>query len=64
MIAPRKVYTNQPTDPLAEFRGLIARYPDKIYGDSRELALLLRCSESEVEEAQRWVIEDGLEVVA
>lgn len=64
MIAPKKVYTSVPTEPLAEFRDLVARYPDAIYSDARELALFLRCSEFEAEELRRWIVEDGLEVRA
>ncbi len=60
--APTAVYTSDPSGPLADFRDLIARYPEAIYGDSRGLALLLRCSEAEAEEARRWVVEDGLEM--
>ena len=60
---PQSSIQNSPTEPLADFRDLIARrHPEAIYGDACELALLLCCSGYEVEEAQRWVLEDGLEI--
>lgn len=55
---------DSPTVPLADFRDLVARRPEAIYADPRKVALLLCCSEPEVEEARRWVLEDGLEVRA
>ncbi|HVF02521.1 MAG TPA: hypothetical protein VNA27_14455 [Rubrobacteraceae bacterium] len=64
MIAPKKVYTSATTVLLAEFRDLVSRYPEVIFRDSRELALLLCCSEFEAEELRRWIVEDGLEVRA
>jgi hypothetical protein len=47
--------------PLSDFRALIERRPEALYWDERELAILLGCSESEIEEARRWMLEDGLE---
>jgi hypothetical protein len=64
MIAPRPVYTNDPSNPLSNFRALIDRRPEAFYCDVRELASLLGCSESEIEEARRWMLEDGLELRA
>ena len=64
MIAPQSVYTSDHTDPLGDLRDLVARRPEALYGDARELARLLRCCESEVEEARLWILEDGLEVRA
>ena len=64
MIAPKKVYTSVSAEALAEFRDLVARFPEAVYGDSRGLAFLLRCSEAEAEEARRWVVEDGSELRA
>jgi hypothetical protein len=64
MIAPTAVYSTDRTDPLSDLRTLASRYPEAMYGDSRELARLLRCSEPEADEARRWLIEDGLEVRA
>jgi hypothetical protein len=43
---------------------LVDRYPGAVHGDAHELAQILGCSEFEVEEAQRWMLEDGLEVRA
>ncbi|MCA1731472.1 MAG: hypothetical protein LC751_19355 [Actinobacteria bacterium] len=54
-------YTNDPIHYLAEFRDLVARYPEALYGDSREQALLLGCSEFDIETARQWILEDGLE---
>ena len=50
-------------EALGDLRALISSYPEAVYADSRELARLLRCSESEVEEAKRWLLEDELEVL-
>ena len=60
----RPVYTSDPSNPLSDFRALIERRPEALYEDSRVLANLLRCSEATVEEARRWVVEDGLEILA
>jgi hypothetical protein len=62
MIAPKPVYTNDPAGPLSDLRMLANRYPQAVHADPHELARLLRCSESDVAEAQRWMLEDGLEV--
>jgi hypothetical protein len=52
MTAPTlQVYSGNLPHPLADFRSLVDRHSTAIYGDPRELALLLRCSETEVEEA-------------
>ena len=64
MIAPKPVYTNDPTDPLSDFRALVELYPGAIHGDPYEVARILGCSEWEMEEARRWLLEDGLEVRA
>lgn len=64
MIAPKPVYTSDATKPLSDFRALVGLYPEAAYGDPRELARLLHCSEFEAELAQRWMLEDGLEVRA
>ena len=64
MIAPESASTSDHTDPLGDLRDLVARCPEALYGDARELAHLLRCCESEVEEARLWILEDGLEVRA
>jgi hypothetical protein len=64
MIAPESVYTSDPTNPLSDLRALIDRRPETFYWDVRELARLLGCPESEIEEARRWMLEDGLEVRA
>jgi hypothetical protein len=64
MIAPRPVYTSSPTNPVSDFRFLIDRRPEALYWDVRELASLLGCSETEIEEARRWMLEDGLELRA
>jgi hypothetical protein len=64
MIDPKSVYTNDPTDSLSDLRMLTERYPGAVHGDPHELARLLRCSESDVAEVQRWMLEDGLEVRA
>jgi hypothetical protein len=49
---------------LGDLRALVSHYPEAAYGDPHELARVLRCSEHAVEEAQRWLLEDGLEVRA
>jgi hypothetical protein len=64
MIALRLVYTSDPSNLLSDFRALIDRRPEALYEDARVLAHLLRCSEAAVEEARRWVVEDGLEIRA
>jgi hypothetical protein len=64
MIAPGPVYTSDPSNPLSDFRALIDRRPEAFYWDVRELARFLGCSESEIEEARRWMLEDGLELRA
>jgi hypothetical protein len=63
-LAPRTVYTSNSSEPLTGLRDLIGWLPEAISGDPRELTLLLRCPEFEVEEARRWLLEDGLEVQA
>jgi hypothetical protein len=62
MIAPKSVYTSDPPDPLSDFRALIDRRPEAFYWDARKLASFLGCSESEIEGAWRWMLEDGLEL--
>jgi hypothetical protein len=62
--APKPLYPTNRTEPLSDFRMLVGLYPGAVHGDSRELARLLRCPEHEVAEAQRWMLEDGLEVRA
>lgn len=64
MIGPKSVYTNDPTDPLSDLRMLANRFPQAVHADPHELARLLHCPEHEIEEAQRWMFEDGLEVRA
>ena len=64
MIAPEPVYTGDPSNPLSDFRALIEHRPEALYEDARVLAHLLCCSEATVEEARRWVVEDGLEILA
>ncbi len=58
------LYPTEPTETLADLRALVGPYPEAIYSDSRELARILRCSEQEADEARRWMLEDGLEVMA
>ena len=62
--APKRLYPTNRTEPLSDLRMLAERYPEAVYRDAHELAQILGCSEFEVEEAQRWVLEDGLEVRA
>ena len=65
MTAPTpQVYTNSPPEALAALRALVELRPEAIYRDARELASLLPCSAFEIEEARRWILEDGLEVRA
>jgi hypothetical protein len=65
MTAPTlQVYNGSLSHPLAGFRSLVDRHPAAIHGDPRELAFLLRCSETEVVEARRWLLEDALEIRA
>ncbi len=52
------------TKPLPDMRLILSRNPEALYLEARELARLLCCYEAEVEEARRWVSEDGLEVTA
>ena len=63
-VPPELSIQDSPSAALAGLRALTGRYPEAIYGDSRELALILGCSEFAVEEARRWMLEDGLEVLA
>lgn len=58
------LYSSEPTETLSDLRALAGLFPEAVYGDSRELARLLHCPEHEAEEAKRWMLEDGLEVVA
>ena len=58
------LYSKHQPDPLADLRAFVDRYPEAIYKDCRELAQILCCAEFEIEEARRWVLEDGLEVRA
>ena len=53
-----------PPETLADLRALVELRPEAIHRDARELAKLLRCPEFEIEEARRWMLEDGLEVRA
>jgi hypothetical protein len=62
MIATKSVYTPDQPDPISDFRALIDRRPEAFYTDVRQLARLLGCYESEIEEARRWMLEDGLEL--
>jgi hypothetical protein len=62
--ATKRLYPNNRTDPLSDLRMLAERYPEAVHGDAHELAQILGCSEFEAEEAQRWMLEDGLEVRA
>jgi hypothetical protein len=57
-------YSKHPSDPLADLRAFVDRYPTAINKEDSELARLLCCSEFEIEEARRWLLEDGLEVRA
>ena len=61
---PQAIIKDSPSAALTDLRALTHRYPEAIYGDTRELALLLGYSEFAVEEARRWLLEDGLEVLA
>jgi hypothetical protein len=63
-VPPQKIIPDSSSVALADLRALVGRHPEAIYGDSRELALLLGHSEFAVEEARRWILEDGLEVRA
>ncbi len=63
-LAPPRLYPSESTETLSDLRALAGLCPEAVYGDSRELARILRCPEHEVAEAQRWVLEDGLEVRA
>jgi hypothetical protein len=58
------VYSNNASAPLADLRALVDRYPAAINKEDGELARLLCCSDFEIEEARRWLLEDGLEVRA
>lgn len=64
MTTPYPIIQSSSTDPLSDFRALVDRYPDAAHGDPHELAHILGCSEFEVAEAQKWMLEDGLEVRA
>jgi hypothetical protein len=63
MFAPQGSIQGSPPEALGDLRALLSPCPEAVYGDSRELARLLRCPESEVEEAKRWLLEDHLEVL-
>jgi hypothetical protein len=58
------LYSKHPPDPLADLRAYVERHPDALYKEDSELARLVGCSEAEVEEARRWLLDDGLEVRA
>jgi hypothetical protein len=62
MFAPQRSIQGSPPEALGDLRALISPYPEALHGDTRELARLFRCPESEVEEARRRLLEDGLEV--
>jgi hypothetical protein len=64
MIAPKPVYTNKSSDYLSDFRTLLDHHPEALYWDPRTLARTLCCSEIEIDEARRWVVEDSLEIRA
>ncbi len=65
MPAPQTaLYKSDALYPLGDLRSLVDAFPEVIYADARTLATLLGCSEAEAEEARRWLVEDGLEVVA
>lgn len=49
-------------EALPDLRALVSLRPEALYTDACNLARLLRCSETEVEEARRWMAEDDLEV--
>ena len=61
---PERIIQDSPPAALTDLRALAGRYPEAIYGDSRELALRLGYSEFAIEEARRWLLEDGLEARA
>ena len=61
---PQRIIQDSPSAALADLRALTDRYPEAVYSDSHELALRLGYSEFAVEEARRWLLEDGLEVRA
>lgn len=64
MIAPNPVYPNDTIDPLSDLGMLAERCPGAVHGDPHELARIHCCPEHEMEEAQRWMREDGIEVRA
>lgn len=61
---PAPLYKSDLASPLADLRGLVGEFPEAVHADVRVLAALLGCSEAEAEEARRWLVEDGLEVLA
>ncbi len=52
------------TKSMSYLRAFIGRDPEALYREARELARFMRCSEAEMEEIRRLIVEDGLEVVA
>ena len=58
------LYSSNQPDPLADLRAFVDCCPEGIHKDNSELARILCCSQFEVEEARRWMLEDGLEVRA
>ncbi len=62
--APQTSLQGSPPETLADLRSFVARHPEAIHRDAPELAELLCCPVFEIEEARRWMLEDGLEVRA
>ena len=61
-LAPKLVYPSSRTETLSAVRQYVSHYPDAAYLELGDLARRLRRRVEEVQAAQEWLIQDGLEV--